>query len=292
MSGAPTAVPRDSPRSKFAGGDQAYLRERQYVDGTKLDHRANLHKKYRTAEVSFFDWIVPHLGLAAGARILEAGCGTGRLWTEAGAPMPADIVLTLTDLSPGMVAEATQRVTASGRFAMVTGRVADLQQLPFADCEFDIVVADHMLYHLPQPALGVAELARVLRPNGRVVASTNGSRHMREIWQIRAEVFGTPTINNTVDVFGAETGFPYLRDAFESVHWFQANDELRCTDPADVLAYICSMPPGEDATIAETDHLRRAIDGRFAAGGGVMTITKDAGCFVCEQPFTQRSRSA
>jgi SAM-dependent methyltransferase len=195
--------------------------------------------------------------------------------------VPEGVSLVLRDLSPGMVDEALARARATGCYAAVEGEPADLQALPDADLAYDRVVANHMLYHLPDPRAGVAELARVVRPDGAVVVATNGRDHMRELHEVEASVFGDAALDRTVDVFGAEVGFGLLRERFADVRWLQYEDELRCTDPADVLAYSCSSPPGEDATAAERAALTAALEARFAAGGGTMTITKDTGLFVC-----------
>ena len=58
----------------------------------------------------------------------------------------------------------------------VDARLGDVQELPFADGAFDAAVAAWMLYHVPDVERGLAELARVLRPGGRLVAVTNGAR--------------------------------------------------------------------------------------------------------------------
>ena len=271
---------------KFAGGDQAYLRDEQYRDGRRLTSRADLHRKYSTAPTSWLPWIAARFDLRAGATVLEAGCGTGWVWEQSDVPIPPGVELTLTDLSPGMVAEAQRRAAATGRFGAVAGQPADVADLPFADASFDRVIADHMLYHLPDPGRGVAELARVVRPDGTVIAATNGRRHVRELWQLRGDVFGTPPVDRTVEVFGAETGFPILRDHFGDVRWIQYHDELHCTDPADVMAYVCSVPPAEDADGDHLDRLAAAIHRAFDRGTGTMVITKDVGCFVCTAPLT------
>jgi SAM-dependent methyltransferase len=270
--------------SRFAGGDQAYLRDEQYRDASRLTDRANLHQRYGTAAEPWPEWVVRRIDLRAGARVLDVGCGPGTLWAQTGVPVPGDVALTLCDLSPGMVAEAVARADGASRYAFVGGHPADLQALPFEDHTYDRVVANHMLYHLPDPPRGVAELARVVRPNGLVVAATNGRHHMRELHEVEAAVFGDGALDRTVDVFGAEVGFALLRERFADVQWVQYPDELRCTVPADVLAYSCSSPPGEDATAAERAELEAAIAARFEAGDGVMRITKDAGCFVCRSP--------
>jgi SAM-dependent methyltransferase len=264
-------------RSPFAGGDQEYLRSEQYADPSRLAQRAGLHARYSTAEPGWFPWVVTRFGLTEGSTVLEVGCGAGWMWADPDVTVPAGVDLTLSDLSPGMVDEATTRVAATGRLAAVRGRVADVMALPFDDDSFDRVVADHMLYHAPDPVRAVAELARVVRPDGTVIAATNGRRHMAELRQIEAEIFGPAVVDDTVEAFGAETGFPILRDHFRDVRWLAFADELRCTDPAAVLAYVRSLPPGESATADQVEELRRAIAARFTAG--VFTITKDTGCF-------------
>ncbi|MDP1803965.1 MAG: class I SAM-dependent methyltransferase, partial [Acidimicrobiales bacterium] len=193
--------------------------------------------------------------------------------------------LVLTDLSSGMVAEAKERVEATGAFASVEARVADLGSLPFDDASFDRVIANHMLYHLPDPAAGVAELARVVRPDGRVVAATNGPGQLQPLWSIRADVFGTRPVETTVEAFGRETGRPLLGRAFGEVRWEQYDDELHCTDVEDLMAYVCSSPPGEDATPEQLAALRAALTAAMAAGDGVLRVDKDTGCFVAERPL-------
>ena len=72
-----------------------------------------------------------------------------------------------------MVDEAVARAK-DGRYAQIRGRVCDVQALPFKDDAFDVVIANHMLYHVPDPDRGVAELARVVHRDGVVLAATNG----------------------------------------------------------------------------------------------------------------------
>jgi SAM-dependent methyltransferase len=277
-------------RSRFAGGDPTYLRDEQYADSSRLTDRATLHDRYGTAIVPWFDWVRTRLDVQAGDCVLDVGCGAGWLWGQCSTPLPSDVSLTLVDLSPGMVGEAVDRATASDAFASVVGRPAEAQALPFADASFDRVVANHMLYHLPDPELGVAELARVVRPGGLVVAATNGSRHLAQLHDVEAEVLGVPWEDDTLAVFGADVGFGILRRRFGEVHWSQYDDELRCTEVDDVLTYICSSPPGEDATGDQRRALRQAIEHRMV--DGALTVTKDVGLFACRDPIGARPTAA
>ena len=276
-------------RDAFAGGDQFYLRDVQYRDSTRLAARARLHVKYGTAPVAWFPWVASQIPWPARARVLEVGCGTGWLWAEASAHLPSGLDLTLTDLSEGMVAEAVERVGSLRRHRRVEGRVADAQSLPSTRRAFDVVIANHMLYHVPEPARAVAELARVVRPGGVVMAATVGETHLRELNEIRAEVFGTTRRHATVEAFGIDVGRSILRSCFDTVEWRPYDDELDCTDAGDVLAFLASAPPVEEATDEQHRLLATAVERRFAEGGGRLRISKETGVFVCTGP---RARTA
>lgn len=276
--------------SRFAGGDPGYLRHQQYRDSGNLTRRANLHARYRPpGTLPWFAFVGARLDLEPGADVLEVGCGPGWLWADLPGPVPAGVHLTLADLSGGMVAEAVGRAGGTGRYAGVRGAVVDAQALPVPGARFDRVVANHMLYHLPDPARGVAELARAVRPGGTAVVSTSGRRHMAPLGRIRAAVFGVPEVHETIGVFGAEVGFGLLRERFDQVAWHGHPHELRCTDPADVLAYLRSMPPAEDAADPELARLDAAVGQHFASHGE-MVVTVDAGVFVCRGPRSGPAR--
>ena len=107
-------------------------------------------------------------------RFLDVGCGMGELAERVQRELGADVVAV--DISPRMV-ELTR---ARG----VDAQVADVQALPFEDGSFDCVAANWVLYHVPDLDLGVRELARVLRPGGRLVAATLGAANMQELWDL------------------------------------------------------------------------------------------------------------
>jgi SAM-dependent methyltransferase len=268
--------------------DQNYLREVQYRDPVKLTARADLHVKYRTAAVAWVPWLVAQLDWPPAGDILEVGCGPGWLWAEGAAGLPRGLRLTLTDLSAGMVDVARERAAVLSPFEAVEARVADAQALPFPDGAFDVVVANHMLYHVPDPARAVAECARVLRSDGVLMAATNGPRHLRELWEVRSEVFGGPPTSVHTDIFGAVSGRSILEGSFADVQWRAYEDTLRCTDPDDAIAFLTSSSPGEDASAQELRDLRQAVARRFDEGEGVFSISKESGVFLAHRPMGLR----
>ena len=223
----------------------------QYEDAGNLTARANLHAKYGTSPISWFDWVAQQIEWPENGDVLEVGCGPGWLWTSLKTPLN----LTLTDLSAGMVAEAAARVGARAL-------VADAQDLPFDDDSFDVVVANHMLYHVPDRARAIGEFARVLRPQGVLVAATNGGNQMKELIDTARLTAG----------FGRENGEQQLRAQFRGVEWRTFEDELQCTDVDDAVAYVRSIDKTDDPG------LRQRIASQFV--DGVLRITKDTGLFI------------
>ena len=157
----------------------------QYRTSANLSRRADLFKRFGTG--GWHAWVFDHLlaaGLPGAARIADIGGGPGWLWQHNAARIPAGWLVTHTDLSPGMVAEARANIVRPGS----AFDVVDAQQLPFADASLDAVVANHMLYHVPDRARTISEFARVLKPRGQLFATTNGEEHMAEIPVLIARV--------------------------------------------------------------------------------------------------------
>jgi SAM-dependent methyltransferase len=267
-----------------AGAAQAYLRDVQYRDSSRLAARARLHVKYGTAPVAWFPWLARQVAWPSGARVLEVGCGAGWMWAEAAARLPGDLDLTLTDISPGMVREAVERVGSLGRYRRTRATVADVQDLPFCAAGFDVVVANYVLHHVPDATRALGEMARVVRPGGAVVVACVGDGHLTELHQIRREVFGDLGVDAFGSSFGATAGAEVLPGWFGEVRWQPYRDDLVCCDPDDVVAYLASTPPVEGASEVERGRVVATVRERFAAGGGRLRVSKDTGLFVCRRP--------
>jgi len=159
------------------------------------------------------------------ARVLEVGCGWGEFAARVARDVTGDVVAV--DISPRMVELARERG--------VDARVADVQDLPFDDASFDCVAANWMLYHVPNLDRGLAEIARVLRPNGRFVAATNGLQHLGEMWAL----VGRDRTEEPMRFF-AETGERALRPYFADIERIDATRRLTFRDVAAVRERIGS----------------------------------------------------
>ena len=170
---------------------------------------------------------VPGLAFAAVAetaprRVLEVGPGPGELAARIAAELGAEVVAI--DSSPRMVELAQSRG--------VDARLGDVQDLPLPDGAFDCAVAAWMLYHVPDVDRALSELARVLRPGGRLVAVTNHVDHLQEL----RDLVGLPPRLETP--FDGTNGPDKLRRHFAALEVREAGGTVRFPDRSSVLDYI------------------------------------------------------
>lgn len=235
----------------------------QYGTSANLAARIALHQQCSTNPYGLQRWVLDRLQLADGQRVLEIACGTGSLWRENADRIPA-VDLVLTDLSLAMI-ETTRRVVPRARFASCA-----LPELPFASGSFDVVIANHMLYHVADRQRGLEEIRRVLRSDGVLYATTNGVEHLREIRELMRD-FGLDDGSHVSAPFTLENGLDQLRAVFANVSRTDYEDSLRVTDPELLVAYIASIGGVRDG-------MREAIAGRMREG--VFEVRKATGIFV------------
>ncbi len=256
--------------------DQAYLLNSQYKDATNLGARIELHRRFSSNKYGWHHWVFDQFKLSVGSKLLELGCGPGLLWFSNRERIPASWQITLTDFSAGMLQEAHQRL-GEERFVY---EVADAQMLPFADASFDAVIANHMLYHIPDLPRALAEIRRVLKPAGRFYASTIGREHMREldelIWRCWPNSHWKGWGKSAP--FILENGKEVLTPFFKQVTLHIYEDALEVTEAEPLAAYEFSGRLGSllsnEKRAAVTDLIQQELVER-----GTIHVTKASGMF-------------
>ncbi len=244
-----------------------------YRTTDRLEARIAMHERFGNATFDLHSWLFDLLleseqpMVPRAARVLEVGAGTGRMWQAVRGRVPQGWQLTLTDRSPGMLEALRALSDELGLGATV--QEADATALPYADGAFDLVFANHMLYHLPDPRAGIAELRRVLKPGGLLVAATNGAGHMRQATDLvrpLAEVEGVQLMGVAPLSFTCESGGEMLEAHFSSVYLRRQDDVLEVTDREVLLGYLRSLihlpeevPVEASATLGAWEERVRAV---------------------------------
>jgi SAM-dependent methyltransferase len=208
-------------REQYATPDRLRARKSAYADAEGDDPR---------------EFAFEAIAAAHPRRVLEVGGGEGELVERVLKELGAAVVGV--DQSEGMV--EIQRSKG------IDAHVGDVQALPFGDEEFDVAIAAWMLYHVADLDLGLAELARVLRPGGRLVAVTNAVDHLQELWDLAERATSIRRFT-----FRTDNGEEALMSHFAHVERRDATGFVVMDDAAvrrfaeswDALAPLVRMPP-------------------------------------------------
>lgn len=155
--------------------------------------------------------------------ILEVGCGPGELAERVQRELGVQVV----------AVDQSERMVELARSRGVDARLGDVQQLAFADESFDVALAAWMLYHASDLDRAVGELARVLRPGGRLVATTNASDHLQEMMQLAG-------LDDFSFSFRAENGAGILGRHFARVETRDASGTVTLRDAEQIRSYFLS----------------------------------------------------
>ena len=247
----------------------------QYKTADYLRTRISVHEKYSVNKQPFGRWIAGHYEIFQGSRILELGCGTGDMWKDQLELLPEDSSLLLTDFSAGMLEKARENV---GIHPQVAYRIVDILEIPYPDDSFDVVIANMMLYHVPDLHKGLAQVRRVLKPGGKFYCATYGEHGIMEFIN---ETLRDQGIHGEIGkTFTLQNGAAILRQHFDEVQMDTREDGLAVTDVWDFVAYVLSLSALTGISEASTDSLYRAF--REKTIDGILYVPKEYGMFICK----------
>lgn len=164
------------------------------------------------------DTLLAAIGEARPHRVLDAGCGDGGVAALLTAP---DVICV----------DQSEAAVEAARARGLEVLQADIEKLPFEDAAFDVVMCNWVLYHLPDLDLGLSELARVLRPGGRLVGVYNLGGHLDEVWSL----VGRPW---PPEMFNGENGGDALRRHFSVVERRDTGGDVLWENREALQAYL------------------------------------------------------
>lgn len=274
--------------------DRDVLLRDAYATDEHLGVRIRTHALYTRPVVDFPQWVLDKVPWNGDERVLDVGAGSGAYCAPVRERAPRGMWIA-GDISMGMLRSVRDHYAPSG----VRVLNLDAQHLPFADASFDVVLANHMLYHVPDIAAALAEIRRVLRPQGCLIAATNSISTMEEFETLARRactLLGCPRheFRQAHELFSLENGPAQLARHFRAVARYDVPSALHFPDVQPVMAYLKStralrspqLPPSvrwEDFLEVTEKQVRRLIrrDGelRVRKLAGVLIATQ-GGCFA------------
>lgn len=262
--------------------DRDYLRQVQYHTADNLNARIQIHKRFSTGSQAWEDFIFEFLPDLSGKRLLALGCGNATQWRANRQRFATDAAIVLTDLSEGMLAEARADLERDKRFTLLC---MDASSLDFPDRSFDFVTANHMLYHVPEVSQALAEAARVLKPDGSMMAATNGANYMADLDDLLTEFWPAYGGLHTMSIkFNLDNGAEQLSEWFGQVEKHLYLGNLWVTEALPLVDYVYSTPRVQQ--LIPLDHkepMRTFFQARIDQAGGIL-IRKETGLFLASQP--------
>ncbi|GHF89040.1 hypothetical protein GCM10018790_78030 [Kitasatospora xanthocidica] len=267
----------NTARQDAAVVDKSVLANSAYADGRHLAARQSIYR-WQQPQYDLPGIVVEELARTS-RTVLDVGCGNGKFVSRLHKDRP-DLQVIGMDISTGILADVPKPVL-----------VADAQALPFADDSADAVLALHMLYHVSDIEATIKELARVLRPGGVLIASTNSDTDKQELDRLWAraagDVLGIPEGPARVSLssrFSLEKAHGYLGTAFKDVRVRVLAGTIRITDPAPLIAHLASYEAWADqcgVPFHETVSRAAEIAATTIATEGSFMITCLGGLLMC-----------
>lgn len=253
----------------------------QYENASNLRARMNIHEMYSVNKYGWMRWCFDELNMPNKCKILELGCGDASLWKKNNDRLSKELDITLSDFSKGMLNDA--KINLGKDSENFKFQIIDAEDIPYDDCSFDVVIANHMLYHVDNISEALCEIYRVLKPGGYFYFSTVGENHMIEIRDIMIK-FKSETMDiRSSDItsrFKLENGAEKLENLFDNIEMKRYVDNLIVTEATPIIDYIFSMPGNvrQSFNKERLDELTKYLEDRIVIESGIY-ITKDTGFF-------------
>jgi ubiquinone/menaquinone biosynthesis C-methylase UbiE len=254
--------------------DLAYVKE-QYARENNLATRIRTHELYTEPKRDFTAWLLDQIEWRGDERVVDVGCGAG---AYSSAVRARTLHYIAGDLSLGML----QATDAPVRVNL------DAQRLPLADNRIDVLLANHMLYHVPDKDQALAEFARVLRPGGVLLAATNSATNMMELPRLAQQVarkLGGELRPGWVPLeFTLENGAAFLQRHFARVDRIDLPGALVFREAQPLIDYLATSPrylAGFDETEGRAWQILRELVEAEIAAKGAFRVNKLTGVFRC-----------
>lgn len=250
----------------------------QYKTDEKFNLRGNLHS-YNINKTDWTNWCFNQMEFPSNAKILELGCGTGDLWYRNCNNIKDDWNITLSDFSKGMLLSAKKKLEAI-KHNFIFEEI-DAQDIPYKDESFDVVIARHMLYFVPDIEKALSEIKRVLIKGGLFYVTTNSNESMAELNELIEKFDSKLGLHNNgmCDRFDMESGHTLLKKYFNEIDVDVLEGKIIVDSAEPVVSYKASTIKGSSILIGQKKQEFTEYVERYIRKKGNISITTKACIF-------------
>jgi ubiquinone/menaquinone biosynthesis C-methylase UbiE len=264
------------------------LKEQQYSNADKFNARIYLHAKFSSNTYLWPLWVFDQIDKIKHAKVLELGSGNGLLWMANANRIPLDWDITVSDFSEGMLNAARKNLSSIDNH--IQFETVDAEKIDYPDDTFDIVIANHMLYHLSNRREALSQIKRVMKQNGTFYATTIGMNNMLEMKQLVKEFDAHSNYDQMLGTleskFSMDNGQEQLNGVFEDVKLIRYENSLHVNEPEALVNYVLSLKGLEaDMTAIDpnkTEAFKEFINRKMIKNGGEIVISTESGIFIAK----------
>lgn len=222
----------------------------QYKNDKNLNARKNLHS-YNINKIDWDKWCYKQIDFKKNSRVLEIGCGTGKIWEKNKEDIDETLDITVSDFSKNMLKIAKQKLKAIDR--KFNFQEINAENIPYDDNTFDIVIAEHMIYLVPNMEQALSEIKRVLVPGGVFYVTSNSNESMKELNELVNDFDSNSGLNSNgySTRFELENGKEILKKYFNKVDVEILDGKIIVDNPKPIVEYKASTIQGASILVGE-----------------------------------------
>jgi len=250
----------------------------QYSTAENFNLRCSLHS-YNINKIDWSEWCFNQMHFPKKARILELGCGTGAFWSKNSNFLSDDWKIILTDLSSGMLHNTKENLKETVH--NFTYEEIDAQNLPYEDESFDVIIANSMLYFVPDIEKALSEIKRVLVKDGTFYATTSSRQSMWELNELVKNFDAKLGLhdNGMCYRFNLEEGYLLLKKFFDEINTEVFEGKIIVDQVEPIVNYKASTIKGSSVLVGEKKQEFSKYIEDYLKKNGPLSITTKGGIF-------------
>lgn len=271
------------PVSRFAEIMQLVTKNQQ------ADFRYGLYERYGTSGQKWHKWLFDQLPLEPGMRVLDVGCGHGKVWNESWEKIPGGCRITLLDKETkglrflSRVYEERREELAAGVRLSFLQEDAEKWKCPGA--EYDLILAGHFWSYIHDKKGLLERLHRGLAEGGRMISTFTSQVSVRDVNRILEPVLGRRVLGayeERIRVSMARMEELFAEE-FGQVSQKIFCNRLRIAQPGELLQYLCNLDGELESRIRPREREVRRYLEELILQGQAPEIGTEGHCYCCER---------